>query len=252
MKAKLALAVAIVLGVLLSGGFSRGAFLTDPFVGLDPEGEFLQAGGAWDVFTDPGVPAGGAGNAPDAGLYSRFGTTPTLTLTQTDPDSGAFLTGGGNIYSFSAPTSFLLTASTVSNPADDNEFDLVEHPIRHIAFQVRSLGTELDYAGVRLAYNGGTLLAPSSITELDRIVTGGGFGGVQVDTLFRWDLSEENLTTLDFGISFAAASSSFSLDRAQLDYSAVPEPGTVALLATAALVGGLLFYRRWSARRATR
>ncbi len=113
-------------------------------------------------------------------------------------DPGAFVTGSGNIYNIAGISSFILT----HNPTE---------PVGWITLQVRSLGAELDYGAVRLAYDSGGstfYLSPNSRIELAL--------GLTSDR-----------------IEFAAASPSLSMDAIVLDTAAVgvvPEPSTWVLL----------------------
>lgn len=174
----------------------------------------------WDVFT---VATGAPGNGPDVASINQGATG---RITQNVP--GAFITGGGNIYSFAVATDFDLTR---------NLMNLGTGADTRIVLQLRTLGSDLDLGSVLLDYDGGTQqLAATGYTEVDRI-TLGGFGGDQVDHLFYWDIINFNPATIN--ISFAAASSSLSLDRVALD-SYVPEPGSLALLG----LGGLCLLAR--------
>jgi len=164
----------------------------------------------WDDFT---IPVGSPGNAPDVA-----GSTGHGVITQTD--SSAFVTSGGNIYSFAAPTHF--------NVADDTSYILGS-----VVFQARTLGTEMDYGSVRLQYDNGGGLQTLSATrlELDRTSLGG-FGGSGVSSLWEWDVSALNID--DFSIVFDASGSSMSFAAATLDTASVevvPEPSTYALMA---------------------
>ncbi len=167
----------------------------------------------WENFT---VAQGNPGNAGDLA-----GSSGSATLFQRAP--GAAVLGSGNLY----------------NGADKSRFEIrytSTDPIADVVFQVRTLGTELDYDSVRLF--AWTESLGSVRTELDRQAfgppppaPGSGFG---VSSLWSWDLSALDATT--FAISFNAADINLSLDSATLDVSVVPEPGTAALV----LVGGLL------------
>lgn len=162
--------------------------------------------GGWEVFTAASTTA----NLPDLP-----GTLSGASIVQLD--AGAFVTGSGNIYNIANISSFVLS----HDPVD---------PVGWVTLQVRSLGAEIDYANVRLAYDSGGItqyLAPVSRIELDRGVQ----LGVNVSSRWDWDLNQLGLEA--YRIEFAAASSSLSMDAITLDTAAVgvvPEPGTWALL----------------------
>ncbi|MFG0291887.1 MAG: hypothetical protein ACF8MJ_01905 [Phycisphaerales bacterium JB050] len=172
----------------------------------------------WDVFTSPTGP-----NTPDVGLF--FGGplpdgAPAFNAFDSGaPDSGSFVTGGGNIYSFSG---------IVKPQVDFGGYNLGDNSQTVVLLQVRTLGTEFDANTVFL--NGS--IAPTSIVELAREDLGG-FGGAQVDTLFRFDLSGN---TDSYSINFDALGSSMSLDRIALDtFTHVPTPGASMILGLAGL-----------------
>lgn len=177
----------------------------------------------WDVFASPAGP-----NAPDVGSFVG-GTLPGSAadfnvFDAGAPDSGSFITSGGNIYSFSG---------VVSPQIEFGGFGIGPGNFTTVLLQVRTLGNEVDMDTVRL----NETIAPDEIVELDR-VTLGGFGGVQVDTLFTFQL-DGNLDS--YTINFDALGSSMSLDRVALDtFTFVPAPGSAALLA----LGGVLASRR--------
>ena len=184
----------------------------------------------WNSFTSPAGP-----NDPDvAEVNPNAGTGPNPSKANLYDTSGAsFVPGSGNIYSPSAAT--LLDADVPS-------FGLGATHTTAVLFQVRTLGSELDYDSVRLTYNDGT--ANRTITydgdreELARAALGG-FGGSQVDSLFRFEVPFSPAT---FKIEFDAAGSSMSTDRVAVDTftAAVPEPASLGVAAAA----GLLLVRR--------
>jgi hypothetical protein len=182
----------------------------------------------WKTFTDAeGLP----GNAPNS--VAPGGIVLADALVTQDVPGIAFLTGGGNIYSFSGATQFTLSDATTYTAG-----------LGLVVFQTETLGTELDYAGVALTYNlgGGPVSLTSSRTETFRTPLGG-FGGSSVGSLWQWDLS--GLGVNSFTINFDAAGSSLSLDAVALDTVAtpVPEPATTGLV-TAGVLGGLAWLRR--------
>lgn len=171
--------------------------------------------GYWESFS---VPFGAPGNSPD-----QPGSNTGAWLTQT-LSPAAIVTGSGNIYNPAAPMAFTL--------ADATPFTLGT-----VVLQVRTLGSELDYGGVRLTYDSGSgplSLAPIALIELDR----GTILGASVSALWQWDLRGLNIT--DYSLSFDTDNSSLSLDSVTLDtwsgFSLIPEPSGITLLA----LGGMI------------
>jgi hypothetical protein len=186
----------------------------------------------WEVFTDAySTP----GNAPDvAGSFPAAGTPSGANSLLVGNTAGAFLTGGGNIYSFSAATSFTVTVPNYNLGAGWNS--------RFVA-QLQNQGSPLDFASVRLSYDGGNqLLAPTFTDEL--------LGGAIPENLFAWDLAGFNPST--YSLTFNASASSMSLDAIAVDTftqtsafapMGVPEPAT-GVLAAIGLIGSLAAPRR--------
>jgi hypothetical protein len=194
----------------LAAGALATPAATNGFVIPNYRGQAGTTVGGWERFTVS--TNNGTGNAPDLG-----GNAVGARLVQLDPN--AFLTGSGNIYNLGGVSSFVLT----HNPAA---------PVGWVTFQARTLGAELDYASVRLAYDVGgtpTFLAPLGRIELDR----GTALGVNVSSRWDWDLDALG-GLAGYRIEFAAAGDSLSFDSATLDTAPVglvPEPSTWALLA---------------------
>jgi hypothetical protein len=189
----------------------------------------------WDLFT------GTTDQTPDVADDNGNGTASLSEL----GGNGAFVTGGGlgNIYSFNAPMSFEVTIPEADVPTP-------AHNVTAIV-QIKALGTELDYASVKL--NG---LSPVDAATLLDGTAAGGFGGADVETWYAF-----NIPYSDFGdgvpgveellLSFEAAGSSMSLDRLSVDTiirpfgftgvtnpapgtNPIPEPGTLILFAAGA------------------
>ncbi|HYF13986.1 MAG TPA: hypothetical protein VD971_02810 [Phycisphaerales bacterium] len=154
----------------------------------------------WEVFTSPAGP-----NAPDAGVYVG-GSLPAAAPSWNayDTSGQSFVTGGGNIYSITAPTSIRVIAPN---------FDLGDSQTTTVLLQVRTQGTEILPSSVHI---GG--VAPVETVELSRQPLGG-FGGFTVDTLFRWELQGN---AVSYEIRFDAAESSMSLDRVAVDTFTTP------------------------------
>jgi len=138
------------------------------------------------------------------------------TLTQLDP-VGAVL-GSGNIYvGVGGAGNFKLNYSGLQ-------------PIAQISFQIRTLGTEIDYSGLRLNYIsqdkpvslGGT---PTTLA----VSPSQGFPGNNISLAYSWNISDPGVN--DFNLTFKATGEHLSLDAITLDVmpTTVPEPGTWAL-----------------------
>lgn len=233
---------AIVAGV----GFAaplHAAFEAPGFRGT--EGATYQE---WDLFTDDdgapenfGDPNPIVDEEPDVANNNANGTA---VVTERG-DNGAFLTGGNNIYSFSAPTAFEVTIPEADVTAPPHNVTAV--------VQIKALGTELDYTSVKL--NG---LPPVDAATLFDGTAAGGLGGADVETWYAF-----NVPYSAFGdgvpgveellLSFEAAGSSMSLDRLSVDTiiqpsgftdvtnpapgtNPIPEPGTLLLFAAGAVM----------------
>lgn len=186
----------------------------------------------WEVFTDA---VGTPGNLPDvAGSYPASGSPSGAAAVVIGNTPSAFLTGGGNIYSFAAPTSFTVTVPNYNLGAGWNT--------RFVA-QIQNQGSPLDINSVLLSYDGGNQLLPFDYT--DELV-----GNPAPENLFAWDLAGFNPST--FTLTFKASASSMSLDALAVDTFTqqgafspmrVPEPATGAL-AVLGLIGTLAARRR--------
>jgi hypothetical protein len=222
----------LALGVLVLVGAASPAMAG--FEAPSWRGEANTTYQEWNTFTTAlGL------NEPDVAVSNPNGD-PTLQNLETT----AFLTGGGNLYSFAAPLDLEVTIPTENLGADWTTT---------IFLQIRSLGTEVDPASVILISSDGTSSAFGTSTELSRTALGG-FGGDQVETLYSWEVSGNASSYI---LSFAGLSSSLSLDavsvdtRAFLSTASVPEPTTlvsVGLGLGLSLAGGLSRARRRAAR----
>ncbi|HMM77454.1 MAG TPA: hypothetical protein PJ986_17255 [Gammaproteobacteria bacterium] len=186
----------------------------------------------WDLSTDVADP-GVIDNSPDllASTLIGGGTTAGPAVASIgagpfrvaeQPVSGAFIISSGNIYNPTAATSFVVDVGGAASAG----------PVR-VALQVRTLGNELDYAGVRV---NGVLAA--AYTELGREPFPGP-GGSTVDSLFVWTLAAGADL---YSFTFNAAQSSMSLDALTVDVAPVPLPAPIVLLGSA--VAGLAAWRR--------
>jgi hypothetical protein len=200
---------------LLAASLAAQSFEVPSFRGLP---DTAYAG--WDSFT---VAIGLPGNLPDLPSATPF---TSAVLVQNNPT--AFITGGGNIYSFAAPLDFALDFSTAFTAG-------------LVVLQTRTIGNVLAPGSFVLSYLDNGLWAPfgaPSRTNLYSGTFGGAFGGSDEIDRWTWTLPD-SLAAADWRITFVAAGSSLSLDALRLDVAAIPEPSTYALLfglATVALV----------------
>lgn len=204
----------------LSAGVSLSASASATFVTPTgwTRGEENSTYQEWDVFTSP--PGTPGPFAPDIGVNNAAGS-PTLSEVGF-PDSGSFVTGSGNIYSFSAPTSFEIAIPN---------FDMGVNFATTVVLQTRVIGTQIDPSTVLI--DG---VSPTAVEVLADPAAG------SVETLWRWDSLPGNSGA--YTIAFGAAGSSMSFAAAAVDTFAVavPEPSTWALGAVA--VGALALVSR--------
>lgn len=205
----------------------------------------------WNVFnddTDTGTDSIIVDTTPDvAGFVNPNSGTPSVTETS----GNGFLTGGGNIYSFSGATTFEVEIPEALVGPNFGP-TVPEHNLTAIV-QIKTLGTELDYSSILL--NGQSAV---DTAELYRLSLGEGqFGGADVETWLLFNISYASLAMTDalpLTLTFNASDSSMSLDELSIDtalspfgyYSEpnpVPEPGMAALACLGAFVltGGRRF-----------
>jgi len=185
---------------------------TNGFGGVTSIWNVSDAGTAfaeWNVFDST------SDSSPDVG---SFGPAPQSV---TETTGAAFLTGGGNIYSFAAATDFDVILSGYSE---------VENAVRTIALRIATLGTSVDVSSVLLDGAAPTI-AGNTYTET---ITGG-FGGAEEEWLFVWDGVSDRLT---YQFDFNAVESSLSLDQLAVyssEASVVPIPAAAWLFGSALL-----------------
>jgi len=172
----------------------------------------VTAQSAWAEWQNFGTGAGP--NAPDAGSYAGGSFSDgTLSWNARDVSGFGLVTGGGNLY---GPGGALTVE--VSIPA----FDLGQPGTTTVWLQVRTLGTEVLPGSVLL---GGA--AAVEVTELSRVALGG-FGGFQVDTLWRFEVAAD---AAGHAIVFSASGPHMSVDALSVDtYTQVPAPGAAMML----------------------
>jgi hypothetical protein len=153
------------------------------------------------------------------------------TLTQLDP-VGAVL-GSGNIYvGVGGAGNFKLNYSGLQ-------------PIAQISFQIRTLGTEIDYSGLRLNYISQDKPVSLEGTPTTLAVSPSqGFPGNNISLAYSWNISDPGVN--DFNLTFKATGEHLSLDAMTLDVmpTTVPEPGTWALAGLGLAAWALVTRRR--------
>lgn len=194
----------------------------------------------WDIFQSP---LNGT-NPADLALANPNGAPNLINI-----EPGAFVTSGGNIYSFSNPIRI-----ETSIPQENLGLGYVTT----LLLQIRTQGTEIDWSTANVAYtdnNGIQTVTPFDQLELARIPLGG-FGGALVDhaAVFHIPFSPASLL-----VRFNSLGSSSSLDQVLIDTvvtradassqllagmneqvgfvtTPIPEPATLALLGLAAAI----------------
>lgn len=203
---------------------------------------------SWDTFADfpggmaPGFLPAGTSPAPNVSFIGG-GTGNSLTFL-----SNQSLASSGNAYGgLFGPgdsSTFLTDAfATVRSGTSGGGFT-------RIVAQFETLGSELDYSSILLSSSAATegTIAPSFAIETARSSLGGAFGGESVSYLAMWDIASSQP---EYRVDFNAASNNMSIDRFRLDSftsgaalitpSAVPEPGSLALMG---FVAGCMTFRR--------
>ena len=124
--------IAGIAGALLATGQCRADFIPPPWTRGIANSTYQE----WNAFTSATGP-----NTPDVANNNPNGTA---AVRNSEPT--AFVTGGGNIYSFAAPLDIDVVVPNFGLGADYATAAIL---------QVRALGTEIDPATVRLTPAGG-------------------------------------------------------------------------------------------------
>jgi len=206
-------ALTLAMGLAFSGSASATSDVWDT---PNPWGSAtLSQFAAWNVFggttdTTPEVAGSGAGS-----IKENTGM--------------AFITGGGNIYSFSAATNFTATLAGSTSGLFD------------VYLRIGTLGT----APVSTAILNG-VNATVTTTNVGAL---GGFGGDELESFWKWsNVTGASLYTFQFG----ASGSSMSLDQLALATVnvtpsvavPVPEPETYAMMLSGLGLMGFVARRR--------
>lgn len=190
----------------LAGFSGTGATSATPWIGSPPAGSRYAEWNFFNGLTD---------TAPDIG---SFGGAASVAETS----GGAFVTGGGNLYSPSVATTFTATLTGGGSGLWD------------VYLRLSSLGTT---ASTTATLNGVAAAAVESFAEN----ISGGFGGTEQEVYWKWTVAAAPTYTF----AFNASSSSMSLDQLGLyAVQAVPEPETYALFGAGLLALGLLRRQR--------
>jgi autotransporter-associated beta strand protein len=197
---------------------------------VQPHAEYLTPGwrgtagtefSSWDVFysrynginyPDMAAPNGTGRLASAAGFTPPAGSLPgnpyafwhlnNPTITQTGT-STAFIIGPGtegNIYSFTAPTSYVLADST-------------PYTLGSVNLQFQTDGSLMDFDSIRLVANGQEYAPTNFVTEY--LVSISARGGITNRTGAQWNLTGLGITS--YTITFHSATSSNSLQQVLLD-----------------------------------
>ena len=188
----------------------------------------FAAGDVWDS-ANPW----GASTLTEFAGWNVFNAYPTDTTPEvagsgaasvTETTVAAFLTGGGNIYSFAAPTNFVASLNGSAGLFD-------------VYLRIATIGT--------LALPTATLNGTSatSVIGFDG-ASGNPMGGGEQELYWKWS----NFTGAStYTFNFGASGSSMSLDQlslATVAVAAVPEPSNYALFVTGLGVMGFVARRR--------
>jgi hypothetical protein len=182
----------------------------------------------WETFSSvsgPNAPTNipetveGPDHNPNSGTQTVFDSAA--------PGSGAFITGGGNIYSFGGAIDPAIIIPVYGLAGLKTQ----------VLLQIRSQGSELSDDRVNVDIGSGPVdietLPGYSYTELFRQALGG-FGGSLVDHAWTFDLPG---IPSSFRVDVDNTTSSISLDRVSVDtLSTVPEPAGLGAVALGALM----------------
>lgn len=225
-------ALALTLATLGTAHATQGAWdntatPANGFNGLTTSWSQAAAGALyaeWNWFTDDSTSAGIQDFTPDVG---SSGTSISHVY---ETSGAAFVTGGGNIYSFAAPTAITGVIGDASGTTTGT---------RTVALRIATLGT-LPAATATL--NG----LSATVIELYSGDSGSGFGGAEKEFLWVW---KDVAAAANYTFKFNSIESSMSLDQLAFYASPataapVPEPTTSILMLAGLGAVGLVARRR--------
>ncbi len=196
-----------VLALTLGLAFSSSAFATQAvWNSTNPWGSETPVSYAeWNIFN------GTSDSSPDVSVTA--GTTASVVETS----GGSFVTGGGNIYSFSGATSFTATLSGSTSGLFD------------VYLRIGTLGT---LANTTATLNG---LSATSVLQFNED-QGTVMGGATAEQELYWKWTSVSAASL-YTFKFTSTSSSMSLDQLALaavsvpTVTPVPEPEAFSMMA---------------------
>jgi len=196
-----------VLALTLGLAFSSSAFATQAvWNSTNPWGSVTPVSYAeWNIFN------GTSDSSPDVAVTA--GTTASVVETS----GGSFVTGGGNIYSFSGATSFTATLSGSTSGLFD------------VYLRIGTLGT---LANTTATLNG---LSATSVLQFNED-QGTVMGGATAEQELYWKWTSVSAASL-YTFKFTSTSSSMSLDQLALaavsvpTVTPVPEPEAFSMMA---------------------
>ncbi|MEM6393764.1 MAG: PEP-CTERM sorting domain-containing protein [Planctomycetota bacterium] len=162
--------------------------------------------------------------------------------------SGAILTSGGNIYSFSSVVDFDIAVFNADADGTPIDFTPDVDTVTRIVMQTQTLGNVPDFDSITLDIKDAqgeiivAEIAPDEAGILGTGSTGSPFGGILLNYAAVWDVV--GIPDAEYNINFTAAGTSLSLDRLRVDtfvsptalsdvginFQAIPEPTSAAAL----------------------
>lgn len=168
----------------------------------------------WDSFTS----AFGGANLPDTAGSRPF------SLMNFSPD--AFISGAGNIYGPSSPLTVMIMGGTSAG----------QTPLQ-VIMNVATLGNAIPAGGVRLSLfdnMGNSLSLSPAAVEIRSDVPTPPQGSART-AAYTWNTASMPFAATGFRIEIIGAANNMSLDAVRLDLNFVPAPGTLAIVAVAAM-----------------
>jgi MYXO-CTERM domain-containing protein len=147
----------------------------------------------------------------------------------------AIIAGSGNIYGFGGALNI-------------HTYGYADSDITDAVFNFATLGTQIDFAGARLAWTDGIeggesgMIFPAmaySLNYSEEVEFGPGQFGFIDNVSWSFDLSDIDADVREIGLIWDSVSNNISLDTATMDlrFAGIPAPGALALLGLAGLAG---------------